>query len=173
MFISAYKQRWSSRGRPWPRGLKPSKIGLSSARRQHYFLNSLNFVERLKNFLEGDFFWRSPEKFLWRLSFLFYFLEHLRLCPWSLASNIPVLGLESVCPRKGCPWPWIFFVSLATSLVYATPPLFISQQWVLGQVFVALKELKKMQIFITKVAKSCIYSQTLKTTVIYSSNLFT
>ena len=39
------------------------------------------------------------------------------MCPWSLAlaSSIPVLGLESVCPRKGCPWPWpwIFFVSLA------------------------------------------------------------
>ena len=29
------------------------------------------------------------------------------MCPWSLAwaSSIPVLGLESVCPRKGCPWP--------------------------------------------------------------------
>ena len=25
--------------------------------------------------------------------------------PWSLASSIPVLGLERVCPRKGCPWP--------------------------------------------------------------------
>ena len=25
---------------------------------------------------------------------------------WSLASSIPILGLESVCPRKGCPWPW-------------------------------------------------------------------
>ena len=35
------------------------------------------------------------------------FGEHLRLCPWSLAlaSSIPVLGLESVGPRKGCPWP--------------------------------------------------------------------
>ena len=53
----------------------------------------------------------------------------MRLCPWSLAlaSSIPVLGLESVCPRKGCPWPWpqIFFVSLAlaSSLVSSTPPL--------------------------------------------------
>ena len=30
------------------------------------------------------------------------------MCLWSLvlASSIPVLGLESVCPRKGCPWPW-------------------------------------------------------------------
>ena len=30
-----------------------------------------------------------------------------------------------------------------------------------------------MRLFLTKVAKSCIYSQTLKTTVIYSSDLFT
>ena len=53
----------------------------------------------------------------------------MRLCPWSsaLASSIPVLGLERVCPRKGCPWPRIFFVSLAlalaSSLVSSTPPL--------------------------------------------------
>ena len=59
------------------------------------------FWDRLKNFCEDLFF---------------FFGEHLRLCPWSLASSIPVLGLESVCPRKGCPWPWprIFFVSLAS-----------------------------------------------------------
>ena len=56
----------------------------------------------------------------------FFFGEHLRLCPWSLASSIPVLGLERVCPRKGCPWPRIFFVSLASSLVSSTPPLMIS-----------------------------------------------
>ena len=41
----------------------------------------------------------------------------------SLASSIPVLGLERVCLRKGCPWPRIFFVSLASSLVSSTPPL--------------------------------------------------
>ena len=70
--------------------------------------------DRLKNFCEDLFF---------------FFGEHLRLCPWSLAlaSSIPVLGLESVCPWKGCPWPWprIFFVSLAlaSSLVSSTPPL--------------------------------------------------
>ena len=29
---------------PWPRSLKSSKIGLSSARGQHYFLNNWNFV---------------------------------------------------------------------------------------------------------------------------------
>ena len=51
----------------------------------------------------------------------------MRLCPWSLAlaSSIPVLVLERVCPRKGFPWPWpwIFFVSLALYLVSSTPPL--------------------------------------------------
>ena len=67
-------------------------------------------------------------------TFFFFFLESTcALCPWSLAlaSSIPVLGLESVCPRKGFPWPWpwprIFFVSLALALasrlVSSTPPL--------------------------------------------------
>ena len=66
--------------------------------------------------------WRAPEKLLWRIVF---FGEHLRLCPWSLALSIPVLGLERVYPRQGCPWPWprIFFVSLASSLVSSTPTL--------------------------------------------------
>ena len=110
--------------------------------------DSTNFVERLKNFLESVFSWRSLEKFLWRPFFFFFFFwrspekflwrpffflleSTCALCPWSLAlaSSIPVLGLESVCPRKGCPWPWpwprIFFVSLAlaSSLVSSTPPL--------------------------------------------------
>ena len=68
--------------------------------------------------------------------FFFFFESTCALCPWSLAlaSSIPVLGLESVCPRKGCPWPWpwprIFFVSLAlalaSSLVSSTPPLTIT-----------------------------------------------
>ena len=91
----------------------------------------LNFDCFTKLLLTKFFFWRSPEKFLWRPC-CFFLREHLRLCPWSslaLASSIPVLGLESVCPRKGCPWPWprIFFVSLAlaSSLVSSTPPLLI------------------------------------------------
>ena len=46
--------------------------------------------------------WRSPENNFWRL----FFGEHLRLCSWSLASSIPVLGCERFCPRQGCPWPW-------------------------------------------------------------------
>ena len=30
-----------------------------------------------------------------------------KLCPRSLATTIPVLGLERVCPRKFGPWPRI------------------------------------------------------------------
>ena len=43
----------------------------------------------------------------------------------ALASSSPVLGLDRFCPRKGCPWPRTFFVSLAlaSSLVSSTPPL--------------------------------------------------
>ena len=43
----------------------------------------------------------------------------------ALALSIPGLGLERVCPRKGCPWPRIYFVflALASSLVSSTPPL--------------------------------------------------
>ena len=86
--------------------------------------------DRLKNFCEDLFFWDIAWEIFVK-TFFFVFGEHLRLCPWSLAlaSSIPVLGLESVCPRKGCPWPWprIFFVSLdlASSLVSSTPPLVI------------------------------------------------
>ena len=66
--------------------------------------------------------WRSPENKILKTLF---FGERLRLCPWSLAlaSSIPVLGLERFCPRKGCPWPQIFFVSLVSSIVSSTPPL--------------------------------------------------
>ena len=64
-----------------------------------------------------------------------FFLESTCACvlgpwPWpraflSLASRVSVLGkavlgLESVCPRKGCPWPWawlrIFFCVLGLGL---------------------------------------------------------
>ena len=68
--------------------------------------------------------WRLPKNFFEDL----FCGEPLRLCPWFLASSIPVHGLERVCLRKGCPWPWprIFFVSLASSLVSSTSPLFIT-----------------------------------------------
>ena len=63
-------------------------------------------------FLENDFFFENG--------------HHLeKLHPWALAlaSSIPVFSLERVCPRKVRAWPWIFFVSLASKVVYSTPPL--------------------------------------------------
>ena len=67
------------------------------------------------------------------INWRFFFGERLRLCSWSLALalSIAVLGLERFCPQKGCLWPWprIFFVSLASSLVFSTPPLSDRLRW--------------------------------------------
>ena len=82
------------------------------------------FGDRLKNFCEDLFF----SFFFFEIA-CFFFWRALALVSLVLASSIPVLGLESVCPRKGCPWPWprIYFVSLAlaSSLVSSTPPLLL------------------------------------------------
>ena len=45
--------------------------------------------------------------------------------------SIPVLGLERVCPGKGCPWPRIFFVPLASaaSFVFSTPHLVVISRY--------------------------------------------
>ena len=100
----------SSRTHFQVRGLeayKSSKIALSSAKNSTIFWiikisleNARNLVENLRRLFFRD---RLKKNF----DHLF-FGEHLRLCPWSLAlaSSISVLGLERVCPRKGCPWPW-------------------------------------------------------------------
>ena len=138
------RQRWSPRGRPWPRGhilkslaLKVKSLALASrpqvlenwpvlGSRTAVFFELLKFCGALEKFFKKHFFVKITRKIFvktffffleiaWKKFFFFFFGEHLRLCPWSLASSIPVLGLERVCPRKGCPWPWprIFFVSLA------------------------------------------------------------
>ena len=149
------KQRWSPRGRPWPRGrprghiLKSlaSKVeSLALASKSQVLENCPVLGSRTALFFEWLKVCRSAEKnFLDRFfgdqqkKFLktFFFGEHLRLCPWflALASSIPVFGLERVCPRKGCPWPWIFFVSLASSLVSSTPPLLRRTRIVLRTIF--------------------------------------
>ena len=114
-------QRWSPRGCPWPRG----HILKSLASKPQVLENCPVFGSRTALFFEMLKFCRSPEKFFEA----FFFEKHLRLCSWSLAlaSSIPVLGLEVVCPWMVYPWPWprIFFVSLASSLppVPSTRPL--------------------------------------------------
>ena len=99
---------WPRRSSPWPcpRGLKSSKISLSSARGQHFFLNCWNFVERLKKIFKRrfllenawkkflkTFFLKSSEKKFWRP----FFLETL-----ALVSLVLGLGLEHFCswPRE-------------------------------------------------------------------------
>ena len=94
---------------PWPRVLENWPVlGTKTA----LSFELLKFCGALENFFEKRFLVIAWKIFV---KTFFFFAEHLCLCPWSLASSIPVLGLESVCSRKGCPWPWsrIFFVSLA------------------------------------------------------------
>ena len=71
---------------------------------EKFFWKTFFCGDRLKNFCEDFFFVGDRLK---NFCEDLFFGKHLRLCPWSLAlaSSIPVLGLESVCPRKGCPWP--------------------------------------------------------------------
>ena len=91
-------QRWSPRGRPWPRGhiLKSLALASRSQVLENWpFLGSKTalFFERLK-------FCRALEKFFGKRFFVeidFFFLESTCAC---------VLGLEGVCPQKDCPWPW-------------------------------------------------------------------
>ena len=82
-------------------------------------------MERLKNFLEDVF---SGDRLKNFCEDLIFFGKHLRLCPWpwpraflSLASRVSVLGSLSLTLASD------FFVSLASSLVYSTPPLPISK----------------------------------------------
>ena len=101
---------WPRSSSPWPRGLKSSKIALFSARGQHFFLNCWNFVGRLKKNFRCFLLENAWKKFF---EDLLFFWRALALVSLALASSIPVLGLERVCPRKCCPWLWpwprIFF----------------------------------------------------------------
>ena len=166
-------QRWSPRGRPWPRGRprgqilkslasKVKSLALASrpqvlenwpvlGSRTARFFGMLKFCGALEKFFGKRFlveiawkifvktfffFWRSPEKFLWRplfffleiawkifvKTFFFFFLwRALALCvlgpwPWpraflSLASRVSVLGKAVLGLGLGlgfflCPWPW-------------------------------------------------------------------
>ena len=133
-------QRWRSRGRLWPRGHVLKSLALAS--KPQVLENCLVLGSRT-----ALFFWivkillesaRNLPKNLRRPFLFFSFGDRLKknfedlffkntcaLCPWSLASSIPFLGPEKVSPRKGCSWPWprIVFVSLASSLVFSTPPM--------------------------------------------------
>ena len=135
-FPGVWYQRWSPRGRPWPRGRprghilksfalasKVKSLALASrpqvlenwpvlgSRTALFFelLKFCDFVKHLKNFLENVFLLKTFVK-----TFFFLFGEHLRLCPWpwpraflSLTSRVSVLG-KAVLGLGFflCPWPW-------------------------------------------------------------------
>ena len=97
-------------------------------------------MERLKNFLENIFLWRSLEKFLWRPFFLeiawkifvktfFFFGDRLK----NFCKGFFIFFWRSLFfgeHLRLCPWPWECLsserLSLASSLVSSTPPLVIT-----------------------------------------------
>ena len=120
-------QRWSPRGRPWPRERPRGHIlkSLTLASRPQVFENCPFLGSRTALFFELlKFCWTPEKKFLkafftgerlkiFRKTFFFFFFFFWRILALvslflALASCIPVLGLERVCSRKGCPWPRIF-----------------------------------------------------------------
>ena len=117
--ISKYKyislQRWGPRRRLLPRGHILKSLALAS--KPQVLENCPVLGSKTAIFFELLKFCRSPEKNFDDL-FLeiagkivvktFFLREHLPLVSLALASSIPVLGLEKVCPRKGCLWPRIF-----------------------------------------------------------------
>ena len=111
-------QRWSPRGRPWPRGHILKSLALAS--KPQVLENCPVLGSRTALFFEWLKFCRSAEKCFSRPKKIFktFFL-------WKILAFVSlVLGLGFA---HFCPWPWlrIFFVSLAlaSSLVSSTTPL--------------------------------------------------
>ena len=105
---------------PWPRSLKSSKIALSSARGQHYFLTAEISSENARNLAENPqrpFFWFPQVEIAWKKFFkdLFFEIAWKKFLKTFFLENTCVcvlgLGLERVCPWPWprnflCPWPW-------------------------------------------------------------------
>ena len=116
-----YCQTWSPRGYPRPRGhiLKflASKVKiLALASKLQVFENCPDLGSRTALFFEPlKFCWKTPEtsRKIWEDLYCFPRLRwpEKDLRPFFSKTFAPislVLGLERVCPRKGCPWPRIF-----------------------------------------------------------------
>ena len=139
------KQRWSPRGRPWPRGHILKSLALASkvkslalASRPQVLENWPVLGSRTAVFFELLIFWGALEKFFgkrffveiaWKIFVKTFFFFWRALV---LVSLVLGLGLE-----HSCPWPREclsserlslalasdFFLSLASSFVSSTPPL--------------------------------------------------
>ena len=128
-------QRWSPRGRPWPRGRPRGQIlkSLALASRPQVLENWPVLGSRTALFFGKLKFCGAVEKFFgkrlfveiaWKIfvkTFFFFFWRALALCvlgpwPWpraflSLASRVSVLGKAVLGLGLGlgfflCPWPW-------------------------------------------------------------------
>ena len=96
------------------------------------FFELLKYCGALENFFGKRFFVEIARKIFVKTFFFFGDRPFFFWRALALVSLVLGLGLEHSCPwpRKGCPWPWprIFFVSLASSLVSSTPPLSLVTQ---------------------------------------------
>ena len=93
------------------------------------FFSSSEISQKISDFQRENLFFRRGEErqkfcgkfatFARRPFFSFFLFSEntCAMCPWSLAlaSSIPVVGLEMVCPWKvsSLPWPRIFFCVLS------------------------------------------------------------
>ena len=102
----------------------PRKLACPGLENRTIFWIVKNLCSAWKIFWKTFFYGNRPDKFLWRPFFLF-FLKSTCACvlgPWLraylfLASRVSVLGKDVLGLGLG------FFVSLASSLVFSTPPL--------------------------------------------------
>ena len=107
----------------WPRSLKSSKVALSSARRQHYFLNCWNFFGKHQKpggkFTKTFFvflFWGSPRKKFGGPFFRSLAPVSVVLGPWSRA--VASLGERAVRPG----WRDFGVTSFGVKLHYDVKP---------------------------------------------------
>ena len=126
------KQRWSPRGRPWPRGRPRGHILKSLASRPQVLENWPVLGSRTALFFELLKFCGALEKFFgkrffveiaWKFSFFFFFLKSPEKFLWrpffwralALVSLVLGLGLE-----HSCPWPRECLSSERLSLALAS-----------------------------------------------------
>ena len=157
---------------PWPRSLKSSKIALSSARGQHYFLNRWNFVGKRQKprgkfaetfflFSQVEIAWKTFLKtfFAWKIVLKTFFLRSPEknfedLLFWrTLVPVSLVLGLERVCawpwPRIFlCPWPWPRALCPRLHLCQFTPTI-VGYYCLLNRGFQQVQQQKTTKLYST------------------------
>ena len=135
-------QRWSPRGRPWPRGQILKSLASRPqvlenwpvlGSRTALFFELLKLCGAVEKFFGKRFFVEIAWKIFLKTFFFFFFWDRLK----NFCEDLFFFFGEHLCL---CPWPWpraflslasrvsvlglgFFLVSLALSLVSSTPPL--------------------------------------------------